>query len=177
MPPCVQGARSRIRTRHIIGSSSIPAVYRATKVRPGRGKARYWWDGCLDANVPIAPALDMISSVQSIVVVLMVPWFEDLEGSGLPLPSGKRRPTIGDALKRHLDWWMLAPLRSELRKLNDEQRKRVWIVWPEDLVGPDSSIAYLTDPISNIDYRMERNEQLIKVGFDDAARQLKGLFS
>ena len=130
------------------------------------------------ANVPIAPAFDLIDSVERIVVVLMAPWSEHPEGPGFPTSdeegaiagqaADEAVPTVGDALKRHLDWWMLAPLRSELRKLTSAQRDKVKIVWPKDLAQPGSEIAYLTNPLSIVDYRADRNEQLIAVGRKDA---------
>jgi len=165
VPPGVQGARTRIRVDHIMGSSSIPAIYRATRIGSGWRKPRYWWwDGALNANVPIDPALDIISSVESIVVVLMVPWFQDLEDQGLPLPHG--RPTVADGLTRFLDWMQLAQLRSQLDRLDPDLREKVWIVAP----------AQLADPISIIDYGQMQTRDLIYRGREDAQEQLKDLW-
>ena len=182
LPPGAQGRETHIHVRHVLSSSSIPGVYPATKAEASAGEARYRWDGVLVANVPIAPAVDLIESVERVVVVLMAPWSERPEGPGFP-PSEEETPvsgqaadeyvpTVGDALKRHLDWWMLAPLRSELRKLTDPlQRDKVKIVWPEALAQPGSPIDYLTNPLSIVDYRRDRNEQLIEVGRQDANNQ------
>ena len=179
LPPGAAGKATTIGVRHILSSSSIPGVYRATQAEASQGEARYRWDGVLVANVPIAPALDLIEGAERIVVVLMSPWSEYPEGPGFPPPgeeetvsgqaAGATEPTVGDALKRHLDWWMLAPLRSELRKLTQAQREKVKIVWPKDLARPGSGIEYLTNPLSIVDYRQDRNEQLIAVGRQDAA--------
>ena len=163
VPSDVQRASSRLRVGHIMSSSSIPAIYRATRARPAGGKARYWWDGALDANAPVGPALDIISDVESIVVVLMVPWLDDLDDQGLTLPHGS--PTMADALTRFLDWMMLAPLRSELRQLDPEQRKKVWIVAPPTL----------SNPVSMIDYRATQTRDLIARGFEHAMDQLRDL--
>jgi predicted acylesterase/phospholipase RssA len=165
LPPGVQGTKTRIRVDHIMGSSSIPAIYRATRIGSGWRKPRYWWwDGVLNANAPIAPALDVISSVESIVVVLMVPWFQDLQDQGLPLPHG--RPTVADGLTRFLDWMQLAQLRCQLDRLDPNLREKIWIVAP----------AQLSDPISIIDYGQMQTRDLIYRGRQDAQEQLKGLF-
>ena len=178
LPLDTWGEEVAVQVRHILSSSSIPGVYRATKAEASQGEERYRWDGVLVANVPIAPAFDLIDSVERIVVVLMAPWSEHPEGPGFPTSdeegaiagqaADEAVPTVGDALKRHLDWWMLAPLRSELRKLDPVQRDKVKIVWPKDLAQPGSDIAYLTNPLSIVDYRADRNEQLIAVGRKDA---------
>ena len=177
LPLDTWGTEAAIQVRHILSSSSIPGIYQATKAEASQGEARYRWDGALVANVPVAPALDLIDGAERIVVVLMTPWSEHPEGPGFPPPeedavAGQAAdeivPTVGDALKRHLDWWMLAPLRSELRKLTPAQRDKVKIVWPRDLAQPGSAIEYLTNPLSIVDYREDRNLQLIAEGRKDA---------
>jgi len=179
VPLGARGKETYIQVRHIMSSSSIPGVYPATKAEASQGEARYRWDGALVANVPIAPAVDLIEEAERVVVVLMTPWSEHPEGPGFPpseeeLPVSNQAadeyvPSVGDALKRHLDWWMLAPLRSEIRKLTDPvQRDKVKIVWPKALAQPGSAIAYLTNPLSIVDYREDRHEQLIAEGRKDA---------
>jgi NTE family protein len=181
VPPDIKGAeKTTIDVRHILASSSIPAIYKATRAEVDDAEARYRWDGALVANSPVAPAVDLIKDVKLIIVVLMSLWCETPE---CPHPKGKATvldraadqyaPTVGDALKRHVDWWMLAPLRSELGRLPKEQLEaKVKIVWPHDLAKPSPRLEYLASPVSIIDYRRKRNEQLIKEGFKDAKEQL-----
>ena len=173
-PSSIGGTATNIQVKHIMASSSIPAIYRGTKANAGRGADRYRWDGALVANTPIAPALDIISSVERIIVVLTIPWFEDPDDAGLPFLQGE--PTVADALKGYLDWMMLAPLRSELRQIDGEPGNKVRIVWPQELAKPKSAIEYLTNPISIIHYTKERTEQLIRAGEEDAHDLLKDLF-
>jgi len=146
----VQGtqAEPRLQTRHLMASSSIPGVYKPTKV-----DGRFWWDGFVGANTPIAPALQ--AGAEKIIVVLMTPWVK-------PSPNPKA-PTIQDALERFLDWLMLASFRREYEALSKKQRKRIKIIAPEHFQGI----------LSIIDYDQEDNEKLIACGEQDARRVLK----
>jgi predicted acylesterase/phospholipase RssA len=181
VPPHIKGTKkTTMDVRHILASSSIPAIYKATRAEADDGEARYRWDGVLVANSPVAPAVDLIESVKCIIVVLTSLWCEtpecpppEEEAIALDHAVDQYAPTVGDALKRHVVWWMLAPLRSELRKLTREQLEtKVKIVWPHDLAKPSSSIKYLANPVSIIDYRRKRNRQLFKIGRKDAKKQL-----
>lgn len=149
VPVGVRGTASRLTVDHVMASSSIPAFYEATQV-----EGRYWWDGALIANTPIAPAI--AAGAQDIVVVLMTPWFDAATGQGVPLRD--HAPTVLDALDRVLDWMMLATLRSELDRLDEAQRGRVKIIAPQQTQGL----------VSIIDYATMDNTALITHGMQDA---------
>ena len=150
VPQGVQGIQAdpRLETRHLMASSSIPGVYKPTKV-----DKRFWWDGFVGANTPIAPALKV--GAEKIIVVLMTPWVKPS-----PKPTA---PTIQDALERFLDWMMLASFRREYEALTKKQKKRIKIIAPEHFQGI----------LSIIDYDQEDNEKLIECGEQDARRVLK----
>jgi len=155
VPPGVEGTASEITADHVMASSSIPGIYRATRL-----EGREWWDGACVANAPIGPAID--SGATDIVVVLMTPWHPEPEGKGVPLPPQAKSTTVGDALERFLDWMMLAPLRSELKRKRPEQTVR--IVAPKKVQGV----------VQNIDYDPQDSKVLIRQGRKDAGRILSG---
>ena len=96
------------------------------------------------------------AGAQDIIVVLMTPWFERAAAQGVPLRE--KAPTVLDALDRVLDWMMLAPLRSEMDRLDEQQRQRIRIVAPQHTQGL----------VSIIDYATVDNAMLIQWGMKDA---------
>jgi NTE family protein len=138
-----------------MASSSIPGIYRATYLEEQEG--REWWDGACVANSPIGPAID--AGAKDIIVVLMTPWHPEPQGDGVPLRASST--TVLDALDRFLDWTMLAPLRSELKRKGPEQNVR--IVAPEKIQGV----------VQMVDYDPEESELMIKQGIKDARRILQ----
>lgn len=154
VPPGVEGTASEITVGHVMASSSIPGIYPATYLEV---EGREWWDGACIANSPIGPAID--SGATDIIVVLMTPWHPEPRGDGVPLRTGS--PTVLDALDRFLDWMMLAPLRSELKRKRPDQEVR--IVAPEKIQGV----------VQIIDYGQEDILTLIQQGVDDAKRVLQ----
>ncbi len=169
VPRGVKGGASQVNPDQLIdsvlASSSIPGIYDSVELN-----GRYWWDGALMANTPIAPVIDIgVDTIEEIIVVLMTPWIEEAQNQGLPMDGqgpaihGKA-PTVLDALERFFDWMMLAPLRSELRHLNEEQRKKIKIIAPKKLQGV----------VQMIDYDREEIEALIAQGKQDAEKMLRG---
>ena len=162
VPRGVKGGASQVNPGQLIdsvlASSSIPGIYDSVELN-----GRYWWDGALMANTPIAPVIDIgVDTIDEIIVVLMTPWIEEAQSQGLAIHG--KAPTLLDALERFVDWMMLAPLRSELRHLNEEQRKKVKIIAPKKLQGV----------VQMIDYDREEIEALIAQGKQDAEKMLKG---
>ncbi len=155
VPDGVQGTASSLTVDHVMASSSIPGFYAATQV-----EGRYWWDGALVANTPIAPAI--AAGAEDIIVVLMTPWFDDISAQGLALREA--RPTVLDALDRVLDWMMLATLQAELGRLTSAQRAQIKIIAPQKPLGL----------VSIIDYAAMDNSTLIAHGVRDARRVLVG---
>ncbi|MBN1874634.1 MAG: patatin-like phospholipase family protein [Anaerolineae bacterium] len=153
VPDGVRGTASYLTVDHVMASSSIPGFYEATQV-----EGRYWWDGALIANTPIAPAIQ--AGATDIVVVLMTPWHEGIE-AGVPLRG--ESPTVLDALDRVLDWMMLATLRSELDRLDDDARQQIKIIAPDATQGL----------VSIIDYATMDNTTLIQHGIQDARKVLQ----
>jgi len=149
VPPGVEGTASGITADHVMASSSIAGIYRATRL-----EGREWWDGASIANSPIGPAID--SGATDIIVVLMTPWHPEPEGEGVPLPPQANSTTVWDALERFLDWTMLAPLRSELKRKRPEQTVR--IVAPKKVQGV----------VQIIDYDPKDSKVLIRQGIEDA---------
>jgi NTE family protein len=151
LPPGVSGQDTQLKVEHMMASSSIPAIYGATRIN-----RRYHWDGFLCANTPIAPAID--AGATDIVVVLMTPWFPEAKGQGVPFSDDE--PTILDGLDRLLDWIMLSSFRSELKRLKKDQAVR--IVAPRKLLG---TLQY-------VDYGPQDTARLIEHGIRDAQRVL-----
>ncbi len=162
VPQGVKGGASQVNPGQLIdgvlASSSIPGIYDSVELN-----GRYWWDGALMANTPIAPVIDIgVDTLEEVIVVLMTPWGEAAQSQG-PAIHGQT-PTVLDALERFVDWMMLAPLRSELRHLTDEQRKKVKIIAPNNLQGV----------VQMIDYERDEIEALIAQGKQDAEKMLTG---
>jgi NTE family protein len=153
VPGGVQGTRSRITVDHLMASSSIPGVYASTSV-----DGRYYWDGALAANAPIAPAIAV--GATDIVVVLMTPWVERPEGADVPAEDDA--PTVLHALERFMDWMMLSSFRREWSQLSEEQKRRITIVAPGEFQGL----------VSIIDYDEKDNATLIACGMKDAEEAL-----
>jgi NTE family protein len=154
VPEGVQGARTGVTVDHVMASSSIPGFYEATSVG-----GRYYWDGVLATNTPIAPAIE--AGATDVVVVLLTPWAEPVEAANVPTASGA--PTILHALERFMDWMMLAPFRGELGRLGEDERKRITIIAPREFQGI----------VSVLDYDEEDNATLIECGVRDAAEVLQ----
>jgi predicted acylesterase/phospholipase RssA len=161
VPQGVQGSETEkgIQAEHLLASSSIPGIYKYTELK--EPKIRYWWDGVLVANTPIAPAI--AANAKEIVVVLMTPWFMEPKGDGVSLKGKDGDPTILDALERFLDWMMLAPLRSELGRLDKRQLAKIKIIAPR---------KKLLSVFQIIDYDEEDIDTLIRQGKEDAEREL-----
>jgi NTE family protein len=151
----VEGTASEITVDHVMASSSIPGIYPATYLEEQQG--REWWDGACVANSPIGPAID--AGATDIIVVLMTPWYPEPRGNGVPLRADST--TVLDALDRFLDWTMLAPLRSELKRKGRGQKVR--IVAPQKIQGV----------VQMVDYNPEESELLIQQGVEDARRILQ----
>jgi NTE family protein len=170
VPRGVKGGASQVNPGQLIdsvlASSSIPGIYDSVELN-----GRYWWDGALMANTPIAPVIDIgVDTIEEIIVVLMTPWVEAAQSQGLAMDGQGpaihgNTPTVLDALERFIDWMMLAPLRSELRHLDEEQRKKVKIIAPKKLQGV----------IQMIDYDRDEIEALIAQGKQDAEKMLISL--
>jgi len=152
VPPDVEGTASEITADHVMASSSIPGIYPATHL-----EGREWWDGASIANSPIGPAID--SGATDIIVVLMTPWHPEPQGDGVPLQANST--TLLDALDRFLDWTMLAPLRSELKRKRPRQQVR--IVAPQKIQGI----------VQIIDYDPDDSKVLIRQGIEDARHVLQ----
>lgn len=152
VPKDVKGTPSGIEVRHLMASSSIPGIYRPTMV-----DGRYYWDGALAANTPIAPAIEV--GATDIIVVLMTPWIEQPKQAGGP-SQVQPIPTVYDALQRFLDWMILASLRRELSRKKKEQRVRI--------VAPDSFQGI----VSLLDYDEADSDTLIECGARDAKNKL-----
>jgi len=152
VPPGVEGTASEITADHVMASSSIPGIYPATYL-----EGREWWDGASIANSPIGPAID--SGATDIIVVLMTPWHPEPQGDGVPLQANST--TVLDALDRFLDWTMLAPLRSELKRKRPDQEVR--IVAPRKIQGI----------VQIVDYNPDESALLIQQGIEDAKRVLQ----
>jgi len=152
VPPGVEGTASEVTADHVMASSSIPGIYRTTRL-----EGREWWDGASIANSPIGPAID--SGATDIIVVLMTPWHPEPQGDGVPLQANST--TVLDALERFLDWTMLAPLRSELKRKRPEQTVR--IVAPKKVQGV----------VQIIDYDPDDSKVLIQQGIEDARHVLQ----
>jgi predicted acylesterase/phospholipase RssA len=161
VPQGVQGLapKTGIQAEHLLASSSIPGIYQYTELKEPGG--RYWWDGVLVANTPIAPAI--VAKAKEIVIVLMTPWFMEPKGVGVPLKGKDGVPTILDALERVLDWVVLAPLRSELCRLDEDQLDKIKIIAPTDK---------LMSVFQIIDYGKEDIDTLITWGEEDAKKVL-----
>ncbi|MGD8625529.1 MAG: patatin-like phospholipase family protein [Anaerolineae bacterium] len=150
-PTGASGHGTWLEVEHLMASSSIPAIYGATRIN-----RRYCWDGFLCANTPIAPALD--AGATDIIAVLMTPWFPEAKGEGVAFTGEK--PAIGDGLDRLLDWIMLSSFRSELKRRKADQVVR--IVAPRKLLG---TLQY-------VDYGLQDSARLIEHGVRDARRVL-----
>jgi NTE family protein len=154
LPAGVDGAPTALTVDHLMASSSIPGIYPATEI----GWV-HWWDGALSANTPVGPAIDLLLHhlpvKTEIVVVLMTPYEE-------ATIAGSSPPTVLDALRRFLDWMMMASLHRELGRLEAEQRQWVRIVAPRELMGV----------VQIIDYGAEDVEALMEMGREDARRAL-----
>ena len=152
VPPGVEGTASEITADHVMASSSIPGIYPATYL-----EGREWWDGASIANSPIGPAID--SGATDIIVVLMTPWHPEPQGDGVPLQANST--AVLDALDRFLDWTMLAPLRTELKRKRPDQKVR--IVAPEKIQGV----------VQIVDYNPKESALLIQQGIEDARSVLQ----
>lgn len=172
---------SKITSKRVIASCSIPMVYPWTKDDDGE----VYWDGAIVQNTPLGPAFDAVSRVpidepMEAVIVMMTPWWESepdryYEGGRLP-------QDFGEAMTWTLDWALLSSFRRDLKQAETFNKlaqddvahgisPRYRIVKPI-IVAPD---AFL--PATRIiDYDEAASRSLIDAGYQAAKRAFESQF-
>jgi NTE family protein len=106
---------SRITSKRVIASCSIPMVYPWTKDDDGE----IYWDGAVVQNTPLGPAFDAVSKLpieepMEAVIVMMTPWWE---AEPTRYYDGGRLPQdFGEAMTWTLDWALLSSFRRDLKQ-------------------------------------------------------------
>jgi NTE family protein len=173
-------APSKITTRRIIASCSIPMVYPWTRDADGE----LYWDGAVVANTPLGPAFDAASDrplteEMEAVVVMMTPWWE----SGEPAPRQPKIPQdFGEAMTWTLDWALLASFRRDL-KLARAYNKQAQAILdsggiPEFRLVKDIIVAPENFmPVNRIiDYDEPGSRALIEMGYKAAEKAFQKKF-
>jgi len=172
---------SKITSRRVIASCSIPMVYPWTKDDDGE----VYWDGAIVQNTPLGPAFDAVSKLpleepMEAVIVMMTPWWESEPDRYYE--SGRLPQDFGEAMTWTLDWALLSSFRRDLKQAETFNKlaqddavhgipPRYRLVRPI-IVAPD---AFL--PATRIiDYDEAASSYLIEAGYQAAKRAFESQF-